>query len=384
MRETRRSLLTGFFATAIPFIFPWTRISLASSASDPSGLKNGVWFFTINNDIAKHPNGHKIGGENSVCFVDSKNQLLKKILVPMQAPHSMIRSKTQPDVAVIAPRETPLAIAINLRSGQVIKKIELKNGDYFYGHGFFHPDGKSIFLTGATATGKGFLREFDSAFNVVGEIDSFGESPHDCALVEDGRTLVVANTAWGSRDDYALKKSSSLSYIDFKTRKLVDQEKLPLGYVAFQHLQCLNSGDVIVACDDYSKDLLKTGGSSLLAYKKRNEPLRFLECPLQYRIRMAGNTLSVKWDTVSQMVLTTTPGGPVTVWSLKEMKAVRQDLIGKHPHGVALTPGGDFLVTTANEGLWQVNAAGLPSDRFKMSSRPNLSNISAHSSWGNI
>lgn len=154
---------------------------------------------------------------------------------------------------------------------------------------------------------------------------------------------MVANTAWHSRGDFNLKQSSSISYIDFASRKLVDQFKLPMGHLAFQHLVCLESGDLIAACDDYSKNIQRLGGPSLLAYRRRN--------------------------------------GPLTVWSLKSISAIRKELDNRHPHGVTLTESNVFLVTTANSGIWRATLTNGELQPFK-ELRPAISpNISAHSAW---
>lgn len=382
MKQSRRDLLIKFRNGSALLLLPWAgTCSLPRRSDQPPASKKNLTFFTIENQIADHPNGHIVGGQTALHFYEPIFGTLQTISLPMKFPHSIIRSPHNSASAVIAPREESLALVVDLANGKVLRRLELANGEYFYGHGFFEPKGTSIFLTGSDSAGKGFFREFDSDFNPIGDIDTFGESPHDCALIDGGKTIVVANTAWHSRGDFNLKKSSSISYIDFASRKLVDQIKLPMGYLAFQHLVCLETGDLIAACDDYSKNIQRHGGASLLAYRRRNGPLEFLACPLEFRKRMAGNALSIAWDVASQTVVTTTPNGPLTVWSLKSMSAIRQKLDNRHPHGVTLTEASEFLVTTANSGIWRATLTNGELQPFK-ELRPAISpNISAYSAW---
>lgn len=344
MKQSRRDLLIKFRNGSALLLLPWAgTCSLPRRSDQPPASKKNLTFFTIENQIADHPNGHIVGGQTALHFYEPIFGTLQTISLPMKFPHSIIRSPHNSASAVIAPREESLALVVDLANGKVLRRLELANGEYFYGHGFFEPKGTSIFLTGSDSAGKGFFREFDSDFNPIGDIDTFGESPHDCALIDGGKTIVVANTAWHSRGDFNLKKSSSISYIDFASRKLVDQIKLPMGYLAFQHLVCLETGDLIAACDDYSKNIQRHGGASLLAYRRRN--------------------------------------GPLTVWSLKSMSAIRQKLDNRHPHGVTLTEASEFLVTTANSGIWRATLTNGELQPFK-ELRPAISpNISAYSAW---
>lgn len=379
MKKNRRDVLIQMGRSSVLLLAPW--MSACTSFGQKTNLSNGpgIYFFTIRNSMPNHPNGHIIGGETALYIYNSTKQSMRKVPLDMKYPHSMICSPIDRDIAVISPREAPLALVVNVRDGTVIHRLKLENDEHFYGHGFFSPNGKALYLTGYTRSGEGFFREFDSAFKPVGDIDSYGESPHDCALVDQGRTIIVANTAQRIRGKYATKKSSSISFIDFKTRKLLEQVKLPPSFTAFQHLSCLDSGDLVVACDDNGKDVHIHGGSSLVAYKKRNQPLRFLDCPLEFRQRMAGNTLSVLWHESSGTVITTTPSGPVTIWSLKEMKAIRQELHDQHPHGLAEIEKDTILLTTANNGVWQAKFLNGRLEPFQKIGQPDSHNISAHS-----
>lgn len=63
------------------------------------------------------------------------------------------------------------------------------------------------------------------------------------------------------------------------------------------------------------------------------------------------------------------------------MSAIRQKLDNRHPHGVTLTEASEFLVTTANSGIWRATLTNGELQPFK-ELRPAISpNISAYSAW---
>ena len=362
-------------------------VSTAYLASCASGVKGRtpnqkrLAFFSIANSRERHPQGHLLGGTTSVHILNIESSELKEHPLPIKFPHSLIQHPQMKNIVAITPRDQSLAVALNIETGATLKLISLENEQKFYGHGFFSADGDRLFLTGYDKNSKGFLKEYDLNWNELGHVETFGRAPHDVKTIQGGKIALVANNGWPGHSSYSERNLSSLVYLDMKSRKLIEKVELPLGYLGFQHFETNDRGDFVVGCDYYGNSKNGENYKSLLAYRKMTEPLNFLSISAEMKAHLHGNILSIAWDQQKQSVVTTTPEGPVTIWDLAGMQAVRQELNKHFPHGVALSAS-DIYVTTSSSGVWTAKKNNLfSSGAFSKMNIPPIQNISAHSAW---
>lgn len=345
---------------------------------DTPSKKNLFCFFTRNNLIKNHSQGHIIGGSTSLCILNVDDLSLTQISLPMTSPHSIIQHPVNKNILVITPRDQSLALVVNINNRNIVAKIELNQNQNFYGHGFFSPQGSSLFLTGYGLNSEGFLNEYDLNWKKVSRINTFGKAPHEVKLLEKSDVILVANNGWSGHDVYSKKSLTSMCYIDLKTKRLIEKIELPLGQLAFQHFEINSDGEFVVACDWHGETKNTQEYKSLLGYKKNGSPIEFLSMDLMMKNKMMGNILSVRWNKKTGDIITTTPEGPVTIWSLKTMSARRQVLQKKFPHGLEISSG-YIWVTTSNAGVWRASlSSGLTEADFEKIKIPELINITAH------
>ena len=126
--------------------------------------------------------------------------------------------------AVVFEKKGAGCCEVDLRSGRVTRAITTPAQRAFYGHGAFSRDGAVLFATEnhlETKNGLIVIRDA-TTYQVLGEFPTYGQSPHDCHLIDEGKTLVVTNGG-GALDTDALP---SVTFVDAASTKLL--EKLTL------------------------------------------------------------------------------------------------------------------------------------------------------------
>lgn len=372
----RREFVTGFAATAAGLCFPGC-VSQNLNSTESLGR---LAFFTVENSLVEHPFGQKPGGKNSLQIFNIGSNELIEYALPIKSPHSLIQHPFMKQLAVVTPRDEQTAAVIDLNTGKIISLLKLKNDLYFYGHGVFSADGKQLLLSGYDKNNVGFLKSYDLNWSEQGYVDTFGLAPHDVQTIHGGETLLVANNGWSGLGSYHEKRISGMAYVDFKTKKLVEKIELPLGYLGFQHFDKNDRGDFVAGCDVYGNRKTQTGFKSLLISRKFSDPMHFFDIDNDMKARLQGNILSIAWNQKNSLVLTTTPEGPVTIWDASSLKAVRQILDYRHPHGVS-TSQNHAYITTANNGLWHFNLNSVVTGDPTQIQLSSIQNISAHSCW---
>ena len=361
---------------------PFSSLTLPSCGQlTPKKASRKLAFFSvdlnqINEKYQRH--GFKVnGGEgNQLHLLDMDQYSIESIPIPVSYPHSIIQSQNNPDLAVITPRDFNTAAIIDLKRKRILSTLQLKNGEQFYGHGFFAHNGESFYLSGYEKSKKGFLRKFNLLGQAIQNQETYGNSPHDTALIGDGRVALIANNGWSGSDTLKNHYDSNMAFIDVSTGLLIESVTNSNSAVTFQHFVANEQGDFVVGCDLVArKGPSHLEENSLLGLRRMNKELVFLASSPEFNRKISGNILSLAWNEKAQTVLTTTPEGVLTKWDLKQMKAVEQSFLDAHPQGVVASDE-SFLVTTTNSGIWEYD--------LQQKSRlinNGISNIHSHASW---
>lgn len=239
----------------------------------------------------------------------------------------------------------PGCAEIDLASGRVTRGVRPAEGRWFYGHGAFSPDGKLLYSTETVnARESGVIGVRDArTLAYLGEFPTFGENPHDCHLIENGKVLVVTNGGGALGTDMR----PCVTYVEVDSRRLL--EKLDLQSERFNtgHLT-LGGEDALVVVSAPRKGLTEQdlGAVSLRRGKER---LRTMTEPAHIAARMHGEALSVEIHEPSGIAAVTHPnGGMVTFWSIAELKLLKVlDL--PRPRGLALTRDGRYFILSYAE-----------------------------------
>lgn len=238
--------------------------------------------------------------------------------------------------AALLEKRGPGGCYVDLEARAVLRTIAPKEGHHFYGHGAFSRDGEALFAVETDlGTRDGVITVRDpGTFAVLDAFPTYGKSPHDCVLIEDGRTLVITNGG-GPLDASAEDALPCVSFVDVASRKLLERHVVPEPRVNAGHVALHGDrGFVVVSAPRDGLPDDDCGGVSLRAV---GGALRYASAPEPIRQRMIGETLSVCVHAPTRTVVATHPHGHLlTFWNLDTGGlAAAFDLL--NPRGVALT-----------------------------------------------
>ena len=216
--------------------------------------------------------------------------------------------------AVIFGKRNAGGCALDLVERQVVRPIAPMAGYAFYGHGAYSRDGDAIFIVETRCDneeGVISIRESRS-FSLLDVLPTYGLSPHDCHLVEDGRTLVITNSGGPIGSSFL----PSVTFVDVARHALLEKhevrdERRNTGHVAVAADRAFAAVSAPRAGLPPTKSL---GGVSL---RRRGEPWVHMVTPEVVTSRLRGESLSVAIHCPSRTVVATHPDGDlVTFWSL--------------------------------------------------------------------
>ncbi len=169
--------------------------------------------------------------------------------------HDVALYRPTGDVVAFARRPGRFALAFNLQNATAPTVFTPPSDRHFYGHGTFSLDGRLLFATeNDFDNARGLIGIYDASdkFARIGEFESHGLGPHDMLLLEDGKTLVVANGGIETHPESGRTKLNvttmkpSLCFIDAATGDLMTRHTLPQDnhQLSIRHLTANQNGDV--------------------------------------------------------------------------------------------------------------------------------------------
>ncbi len=255
-------------------------------------------------------------------------------------PHGIAVDPLDPNRLVAFEKIGPGCCEIDLAGGRLTRAIMPTEDRWFYGHGAFSPDGRLLYSTETVNSREsGMIGVRDGrTLAYLGEFPTFGENPHDCHLIERGRTLVVTNG--GGRRETPMRPC--VTYVDVEARRLIEKVELDADRVNTGHLALSADGTlVVVSAPRKGMREMDLGGVSL---RRGGGPLHVVDEPAAVVQRMFGEALSVEIHEPTGVTAVTHPfGDMVTFWSLRDARLLKRlDL--PRARGLALTRDGRHFV----------------------------------------
>jgi hypothetical protein len=244
-----------------------------------------------------------------------------------------IRPK-RPTEAVVFEKRGFGGCVLDLAVRRAVRPIAPMKGHAFYGHSAYSSDGDVLFVVETSLeNNEGVVSLRDSnTFLVLGMLPTYGIAPHDCHLVEGGRTLVITNGG-GPVDSPFLP---SVTFVDVASRALVERHEVLDRHLNAGHIAMADHREFAVVSAPREGLPVRTsfGGVTL---RRRGQPWVHMVPPDAVAPRLVGESLSVAIHTPSRTVIATHPDGNlITFWSLDRGGLIAQlDLPG--PRGVTLT-----------------------------------------------
>lgn len=264
--------------------------------------------------------------------------------------HGMAFHPSHAHLAAVFEKRGPGACLVDLCDREIIAPIRTASSRRFYGHGVYSLDGSVLLATESCVdrdlAGVLVIRD-TKTLRELGILPTFGVAPHDCVLINQGRTLVVANGGGPIGSD----EPGCVTWIDLASGQLLDKRVVPSPLYNAGHLACTEAGELaLVSAPREGQDRLDTRRGAL-SLSHGGGPLRILEEPKELVARMRGETLSVLIDPQHDAVWATQPlGNCVTVWRLSD-GASRGVLELPGARGLAFTlDGHEVIVSHEREG----------------------------------
>jgi hypothetical protein len=260
--------------------------------------------------------------------------------------HGLAIHPKEPWRAVMFEKKGPGACEIDLRAGRVIRPLTTPGDRAFYGHGAYSSDGQLLYATeNELPTRDGLVAVRDATtLRELGRFPTYGKSPHDCRLIDEGRTLAITNGG-GTIDEAA---PPSVTFVDVRSEKLEEKLTFETPRVNAGHL-ALTRGRDLVAISAPRDGLPKTalGGVTI---RMGTGPFSTMSEPTSVIERMVGESLSLCIDDATGVVGVTNPDGNiVTFWDLRAKRFVKKlDL--QAPRGLTQTLDGEYLVLSYGAG----------------------------------
>ena len=196
------------------------------------------------------------------------------------------------------------------------------------------------------------MRDVTAGYSQVGELPSHGVGPHDVRLLNDGRTLVVANGGIHTHPDTGRAKlnlatmSSSLAYLDAKSGELLEERRLPRQWHqnSIRHLA--------IGADDQICLIMQYQGSrrdlpALVGLHRRGKPINLCRAPDPIQRRMRNYCGSACSDTSGRWFAVSSPrGNLITFW---DARSGRYDGFTELPDGCGVAAGnspGEFVMSS--------------------------------------
>lgn len=238
------------------------------------------------------------------------------------------------------------ACEVDLEKGTVTRTISPAPNHEFYGHGAYSPDGRLLYATETAMdenrTGAITIRNAET-HEYIGKFPSYGVSPHDCHLIDEGNTMVITNGG-GPADG----TPPSVAFVDINSERLIEKLEFDTPTINAGHLDITGSGMLVVV--SAQRQGLPDTAPGGITIRLANGEFCTLKEPVDIISQLQGETLSVCIHAASGIVGTTTPAGNLLAfWDINSGRLLRHYRL-ENPRGVELTLDGEYFVVSYGFG----------------------------------
>lgn len=312
-----------------------------------------------------------VDGGYSVAVFTADGRDVRALALPGRG-HDVTVSPVDRTCVAFARRPGNFAIAFSADNRRPPITFTTPPDRHFYGHGVFSPDGRLLYTTENDFDGaRGVIGIYDVAagYRRIGEFSSGGIGPHDLALLESGRVLVVANGGLREHPDIGDGRrilnpdgiETTLAYIDLRTGALLERHDLgAAGTLSLRHLDVARDGTVIIGAQIVRGP---TGIQPLVYRHRRQQRHTAFALPAEVGDGLSGYVSSIACDRGGDFVAVTSSRGALAVVIDIASGRVTRTRRLEDVSGVAPTSGRDSFLTTSGLGRVTVMAEGATADQ---------------------
>jgi hypothetical protein len=303
------------------------------------------------------PGSRKKGTECWLAFVDLDRieeyvagELKATAITLAFSGHAVVPHPIERHKAGVFEKWGPGACEVDMREMKVLRPITTVPERQFYGHAAWALDGSVLYTVESTPPSAGpyegviAIRD-GKTLEIIGEFPTYGKAPHDCHLLDGGRTLGVTNGGTPDGDP------GCVTFMDIESRQLIERVTIPrlmAGHVAITGAS--SKGDLAVGSTPHNppgadpEAFKKIPGG--LALRSGSGDAVVMSAPEDITKQMLGETLSVVIHDERGIVGATTPAGNiVTFWDVKQGKLLKSYNLAM-ARGIALTLDRKHFVVT--------------------------------------
>lgn len=267
--------------------------------------------------------------------------------------HAVVPHPVERHKAAVFEKWGPGAVEIDMNAMAVTRQITTVPHRMFYGHGAWSSDGRILYAVESEDPARGaydgVVAVRDAAdLRIVGEFPTYGQFPHDCHILDDGKTLAITNGGDGNDPN----EPGCVTFVDIASEKLIERVTIPelmAGHLAITGES--SKGDLAVGCTPYTpegkpKDFFKTIPGGIALRGSGGQDIALMANPRDVTNQMLGETLSlVIHDELNIAGATTPAGNVVTFWDVKTNTLLKKlDL--PMARGIALTLDKKYFAVT--------------------------------------
>lgn len=289
------------------------------------------------------------------------------VSVPMPGRgHDITVSPVDRTCVVFARRPGNFAIAFSADGRHEPIAFTTPADRHFYGHGVFSRDGRLLYATeNDFEAARGVIGMYDvgAGYRRVGEFSSGGIGPHDLAVLDDGKVMVIANGGLIEHPDIGRGRrilnpdaiETTIAYVDLRTGDLIERHEIEAtGALSLRHLDVARDGTIIIGAQ------VATGpvGSEALVYRhRRQSPLKSIALPVAARQGLSGYVSSIACDRAGELVaVTSSKGARALVLDIASGRVVHTRAL-EDVSGIAPAPRpSEFLMTAGTGHIEHVDA----------------------------
>lgn len=240
--------------------------------------------------------------------------------------HGLVQHPTRPNSLIMfARRPGTEIIEVDIRSGEILQRVNSQSDRHLFGHGCFSADGHTLFTTEAEfVSGQGVIgvRDADSLVKKA-EFKSYGIGPHELKLTPDGKKLAITNGGIRTHPETGREKlnlenmQSSLTYIDARTGAHIHSYQVTEPKASIRHLDIADDGTVAIAMQLQREAAQHNNVVALGAIHKPGQEIRLLQTPQTQINQMQDYVGSVAINNLTRTAGFTSPRGSlVAFWDI--------------------------------------------------------------------
>jgi hypothetical protein len=258
----------------------------AAGAGFTAALAPAAWAATLQADAVFATAFVRRDGSYGAGILSEAGRLLYSVPLPNRG-HAMTFDPVSRRSVVFPRKPGTIAVIFDPAGHGEPLTIASAAGRHFYGHGVFSPDGGLLYATENdfdNAAGMIGIYDAKGGFARVGEFPTHGVGPHELLLLDDGRTLAIANGGIETHPDFGKAKLNlatmqpSYVLIDRVSGDLLEKHQLPqkLHKLSIRHMDADRSGAIWFSCQYEGATMDRP---PLVGRAVRGKDLELLEMP---------------------------------------------------------------------------------------------------------